>query len=63
MPKAIYVIELKYDQSTQSALDQIDDRDYKAAVLDESKRIVKLAIKFSSKDRNIESYEAVEEKL
>lgn len=63
MPKAIYVIELKYDQSTQSALDQIDDRDYKAAVLDESKRIVKLAIKFSSKDRNIESYEAVEEKI
>ena len=63
MPKAIYVIELKYDQSTQSALDQIDDRDYKAAVLDESKRIVKLAIKFSSKDRNIESYEAEEEKL
>ncbi|MBO7572359.1 MAG: AAA family ATPase [Bacteroidales bacterium] len=63
MPKTIYVIELKYDQSTQSALNQIDDRDYKAAVLDENKRIVKLAIKFSSKDRNIESYEAVEEKL
>jgi len=27
------------------------------------KPIVKLAIKFSSKDRNIESYEAVEEKI
>ena len=63
MPKTIYVIELKYDQSVQSALDQIDDRDYKAAVLDDNRRIVKLAIKFSSKDRNIESYEAKEEKI
>ena len=61
MPKTIYVIELKYDRSTDSALDQIDDRDYVSAVLDTNKRIVKLAIKFSSKDRNIESYEAVEE--
>ena len=63
MPKTIYVIELKYDRSTDSALDQIDDRDYVSAVLDTNKRIVKLAIKFSSKDRNIESYEAVEEKI
>ena len=63
MPKTIYVIELKYDRSVQSALDQIDDRDYKAAVLDSRKRIVKLAINFSSKDRNIESYEAKEEMM
>ena len=63
MPKTIYVIELKYDHSTKSALDQIDERDYRAAVLDDKRRIVKLAIKFSSKERNIESYEAVEEKL
>ena len=62
MPKTIYVIELKYDHSTQSALDQIDNRDYTAAVLDDGRRIVKLAIKFSSKDRNIESYKAVEAK-
>ncbi len=61
MPKTIYIIELKYDRSTDSALDQIDDRDYVSAVLDTNKRIVKLAIKFSSKDRNIESYEAEEE--
>ncbi len=63
MPKTIYVIELKYDRSTNSALDQIDDRDYVSAVLDSTKRIVKLAIKFSSKERNIESYKAIEEKV
>lgn len=63
MPKTVYVIELKYDRSLDSAVDQIDDRDYVSAVLDSNKRIVKLAIKFSSKDRNIESYEATEEKV
>ncbi|MBO7567962.1 MAG: AAA family ATPase [Bacteroidales bacterium] len=61
MPKTVYVIELKYDRSLDSAADQIDDRDYVSAVLDSNKRIVKLAIKFSSKNRNIESYEATEE--
>lgn len=63
MPKKNYIIELKYDQSVQSALDQIDDRDYKAAFLEEEKPVIKLAIKFSSNSRNIESYEAVEEKF
>lgn len=63
LPKKNYVIELKYDQSVQSALDQIDDRDYKAAFLEDDKPVVKLAIKFSSTSRSIESYEAVEENL
>ena len=63
MPKTVYVIELKYDRSVESALDQIDDRDYTAAVLDDKKRIVKLAIKFSEKDRNIVDYKAVEVKI
>ena len=63
MPKTVYVIELKYDQSLESAKTQIRNRRYAKAYLDSGKRIVKLAIKFSSKDRNIESYEAVEEKI
>ena len=63
MPKTVYVIELKYDRSVESALDQIDDRDYTAAVLDDKKRIVKLAIKFSEKDRNIVDYKAEEVKI
>ena len=63
MPKTVYVIELKYDQSLESAKTQIRNRRYAKAYLDSGKRIVKLAIKFSSKDRNIESYEAAEEKI
>ena len=61
MPKTIYVIELKYDQSLKTAKKQLQNRRYAKAYLDSGKRIVKLAIKFSSKERNIESYEAIEE--
>ncbi|MBO7568479.1 MAG: ATP-binding protein [Bacteroidales bacterium] len=62
MPKTIYVIELKYDKSLKSAKNQIIRRRYHKAYLDSGKRIVKLAIKFSSKKRNIVGYEATEEK-
>ena len=63
MPKTIYVIEIKYNMSTDAAMKQIKNRRYAKAYLDSGKRIVKLAINFSSKDRNIESYEAEEEKI
>ena len=63
MPKTIYVIELKYNRSANAAMRQIEQREYAKAHLDSGKRIVKLAINFSSKERNIESYEAVEEKV
>ena len=63
MPKAIYVIELKYNRSANAAMRQIEQREYAKAHLDSGKKIVKLAINFSSKERNIESYEAVEEKV
>ncbi|MBQ4406507.1 MAG: AAA family ATPase [Bacteroidales bacterium] len=63
MPKVIYVIELKYDRSTESAKRQMSQRRYAKAFLDDNKRIVKLAIKFSSKKKNIVGYEAVEERI
>ena len=63
MPNTIYVIELKYNRSANVAMRQIEQREYAKAYLDSGKRIVKLAINFSSKDRNIESYEAEEEKI
>lgn len=60
LPKENYVIELKYEQSVKSALDQIDDRDYKAALLEEDKPIVKLAITFSSQTRTIADWKTEE---
>ena len=63
MPKTIYVIELKYNRSANAAMRQIEQREYAKAHLDSGKRIVKLAINFSTKDRNIESYKAEEERI
>ena len=63
MPKTIYVIELKYNRSANAGMRQIEQREYAKAHLDSGKRIVKLAINFSSKERNIESYEVEEERL
>ena len=60
LPKKNYIIELKYEQSVKSALDQIDDRDYKAALLEEDKPIVKLAITFSSQTRTIADWKTEE---
>jgi len=48
-----YIFELKYDGSTRAALDQVDDKDYIAVAMEPGKRIVKLAINFSSTDRSI----------
>ena len=62
MPQKNYVIELKYDRSAKSALAQIDDRDYYSAFLDEDKPVAKLAIKFSSEERNIVDFKVEEEK-
>ena len=63
MPKTIYVVELKFDRSLKSAKRQIVQRRYAKAHLDTGKRIVKLAIKFSSKLKNIVDYDAKEEMI
>ncbi|MBR4325076.1 MAG: AAA family ATPase [Bacteroidales bacterium] len=63
MPKTIYVIEIKNDRSVKSAKRQIQRRRYAKAYLDSGKRIVKLALKFSSRQKNITGYEATEEKV
>ena len=58
---SFYVIELKYNRLAKSAKKQIEQREYAKAHLDSGKRVV-MAIKFSSRNRNIESYEVEEEK-
>ena len=63
MPNTIYVVEIKHNRPVNAAKKQIMNRRYAKAHLDSGKRIVKLAIKFSSRKRNIESYVAEEEKL
>ena len=53
MPKGIYVIEIKYDDTVEAALDQIDRKGYAEKYLTDGRPIVKVGISFSSKVHNI----------
>lgn len=53
MPRGIYVMELKYDATTQEALDQIDARGYAEKYRLDGRPVIKVGIAFSSEERNI----------
>ena len=53
MPKGIYVMELKYDDTVDAALEQIDRRGYAEKYKLDGRPITKVGISFSSKERNI----------
>ena len=61
MPKGIYVIELKYDDTADNALRQIDDCGYARKYALDGRPVVKVGIAFSSKERNITEWKAVKE--
>ena len=52
MPKGIYVMELKYDDTAEAALAQINERGYADKYAADGRPITKVGIAFSSKDRN-----------
>jgi hypothetical protein len=53
MPKGIYVMELKYDQTAEEALRQIDRKGYADKYRLDGRPVTKVGIAFSSKERNI----------
>ena len=53
MPKGIYVMELKYDDTADAALAQINQRGYANKYVLDGRPITKVGISFSSKERNI----------
>ena len=53
MPKGIYVMELKYDDTVDAALEQIDRRGYAEKYKLDGRPITKVGIAFSSAERNI----------
>ena len=59
MPKGIYVIELKYDRSAKEAMEQIERRDYARKYELDSRPITKVAINFSSLNRNIADWQSL----
>ena len=59
MPKGIYIIELKYDDTADNALKQIDERGYSTKYALDGRSITKVGISFSSKERNITEWKSI----
>lgn len=53
MPKGIYVMEVKYDDTVEAALAQIDDRGYAKKYMLDGRPVTKVGIAFSSSERSI----------
>ena len=59
MPMGIYVMELKYDDTVDAALDQIDRKGYADKYALDGRPVTKVGISFSSTERNITDWMAV----
>ncbi|MCR4919943.1 MAG: PD-(D/E)XK nuclease domain-containing protein, partial [Prevotella sp.] len=57
LPKAIYIFELKYDDSAEAALRQIEERGYARRYALDGRPVIKVGLAFSSKERNITEYD------
>lgn len=61
MPKGIYIIEIKYDHSAEEALKQINCKGYAEKYALDARPITKVGISFSSENRNIAEWKAVQQ--
>ncbi|MDE6768930.1 MAG: ATP-binding protein [Muribaculaceae bacterium] len=55
-PKFIYIIELKYDSTPESALCQIEEKEYARKFSIDRRKLFKIGVSFSSEKRRIESW-------
>lgn len=60
-PTAIFVMELKIDKTADEALGQIDDRRYALPWRHDGRRVFKVGINFSSKERTVTEWKWAEE--
>lgn len=56
MPNAIYVMELKVNDTAESALRQIDEKGYAKSFATDGRKIVKVGIKFSPETMTVEDW-------
>ena len=52
----IYIIELKTDSSAESALSQIDEKGYAKPFSNDSRKIFRIGVNFSTSNRRIEDW-------
>ena len=54
--KSIFIFELKYKKSSNTAIKQIIDKDYAKAFADDNRKVVKVGGNFSEDQRSIEDW-------
>ena len=60
MPKGIYIMELKYDDTAEAALKQIDERGYARKYALDGRPVFKVGLAFSQQERNITAWKSEE---
>jgi len=55
-PDYIYILELKIDKSAREALQQIEDKGYAIPFANDSRRLFKIGINFSSKTKRVDDW-------
>lgn len=58
-PEYVYIMEYKIDQDPDAALAQIEERHYAASYISDSRKLLKVGINFSTKQRNIDAWKVV----
>jgi thioester reductase-like protein len=61
LPKTIYVIELKYGHSAETALEQVQCKDYAAAFRNDGRRVTTVGISFSRDERTVTEWQVSRE--
>lgn len=54
--QSIFIFEMKYKKSADTAMTQIGDKDYVKAFADDGRKVVKVGINFSEDQRSIEDW-------
>lgn len=57
----VYIVELKIDNSADAALRQIEDKGYSRPFADDPRKIFKIGVNFSTKDRRIDEWKILPE--
>ena len=56
----VYLFEFKMDQDAQTALDQINEKDYAGRFKMDGRKLIKVGVNFSSKEKNIVDWKVAE---
>ena len=55
----IYIIELKIDKSAEVALHQIEEKGYDKPFVNDSRKLFKIGVSFSTENRRIEEWKVI----